>query len=368
MIIRSTLGALATIIGFSAGLSSVAHADDNQERLFTATIEHFVNDFAIPTYFDFMTSTIKLDQAVDNLCEKPTAATLTSAKAAFRSTVLSWSAAEVIRFGPIRQENRLERVFYWPDTRSRGLKKVQSILAGGSILKDTKLESKSVAIQGLPALEYLLFGANSEGLTDAGSSAARCNFSKAITSNLMGISQSLYTEWESPNGYQVTLTSPKTTNGVFRSNGEVIQEILKSAAELIELVSKAKLQSPLGKSMEEVKPKRAAFWRSELTLENIQTNVASVVNLQNLAEFAEMLPASERGYSTNLIFDAKQINAALSKLIQSKVSWNSITIDAKMRELLLYIVSPLQGIKDILSIYYPEILGLQLGFNSLDGD
>ena len=42
----------------------------------------------------------------------------------------AWSYAEIIRFGPITENNRLERMLFWPDRKGIGLKQVQAALAG----------------------------------------------------------------------------------------------------------------------------------------------------------------------------------------------------------------------------------------------
>jgi len=364
-IARSLIVAFGIIL---SNLFSITSALADKEGAFSATIDFFVFDVAIPTYKKLSESAEKLDITVGDLCKRPAPEAYNTVNEAFREVVRAWSSAEVIRFGPIRQENRLERIFYWPDTRSRGLKKTRTVLAEGQISADTDLKGKTVAIQGLPALEYLLYGARSVRLKKLGGDPARCAFAKAISNNLRGISQELLAAWESPEKFQKTIGTPGTDNPRFRSNKEAIQEILKSAAELTELVSVAKLESPLGKTVEKSKPKRAAFWRSGLTLENIDWNVRAIVNLQETARLSELLPAEERGYGHNLIFEARQVNKALKTLTDSKKLWPDLVGGPQSRTLLLYVLNPLTGMKDILSVYYPEALGLQLGFNSLDGD
>ena len=60
--------------------------------------------------------------------------------------------------GRSRRKTRLERILFWPDRKSIGLKQVQAALAAKdtSITDAGKLKGKSVAVQGLGALEFLL--------------------------------------------------------------------------------------------------------------------------------------------------------------------------------------------------------------------
>ncbi len=356
------------IIGVLFGTLSLKAAIAQQEDVFAPAIDRFVSGVAIPSYQTLYESFSDLDTSVGKLCAAPGQENYDSTRAAFQQAVLAWSAAEVIRFGPIRQENRLERIFFWPDTRSRGLRKINAVLAEGEIQAGTDLEGRSVAIQGLPALELLLFGAGHEELVTAEGDPSRCAFAKVVSHNLSKISRELVTAWEDPVGYQKLLRNPGVDNPLFRSNGEIIQEILKSGSELVELVTAAKLQSPLGKTQETARPKRAAFWRSGFTLENIQTNVQAVVNLQELARLSDLLPEAERGYGRTLVFEAGQVTKTLEDLIREGKTWQELISDPETRTLLQYVLNPLNGVKDILSIYYPEVLGLKLGFNSLDGD
>ena len=56
------------------------------------------------------------------------------------------------------QDNRFERILYYPDRKGLGLRQVQALLAeqDASVLAVGALEGKSVAVQGLGALEFVL--------------------------------------------------------------------------------------------------------------------------------------------------------------------------------------------------------------------
>jgi len=54
---------------------------------------------------------------------------LKEARNAFATTVDAWSKVEIFRFGPINEDHRFDRLFYWPDPKSIGLKQVQDALA-----------------------------------------------------------------------------------------------------------------------------------------------------------------------------------------------------------------------------------------------
>ena len=82
---------------------------------------------------------------------------------------------EILRFGPLVEENRLEHLFLWPDPRSTVQRQVRALLtaADPQVLQPTQLRQQSAAVQGLPALEYALYADEAPRLITAGDAAGR---------------------------------------------------------------------------------------------------------------------------------------------------------------------------------------------------
>jgi len=158
-----------------AGLSFAQAAEGVGSRVSTTFVEPAIEAFAA--------SSSRLGADVASLCVAPGEATLQTARAAFGIVVADWGRASVLRFGPLAADNRFERLFFWPDPRGIALKQVQGLLAE----KDPQaiadgVAGKSAALQGLPALEFALFGAGAEVL--AIGDAYRCEFASAIARNI----------------------------------------------------------------------------------------------------------------------------------------------------------------------------------------
>jgi predicted lipoprotein len=119
-----------------------------------------------PGYAAFGEATSALSGKVDTLCKQPSDVALKEARNAFATTVDAWSKVEIFRFGPINEDHRFDRLFYWPDPKSIGLKQLQDALAhrDQAATLPYELSKKSVALQGLPALEYLLYGDGGDAL------------------------------------------------------------------------------------------------------------------------------------------------------------------------------------------------------------
>ena len=122
--------------------------------------------FIQPRYETFLETTTALENSLDALCKNPSNKMLSKSRFLFSSTVRAWAGIELVRFGPVTENNRFERILFYPDRKSTGLKQVQRILiqSDESAVHLERLPQKSVAVQGLGALEYVLFGNGSDSL------------------------------------------------------------------------------------------------------------------------------------------------------------------------------------------------------------
>src|SRR5690606_1929217 len=86
----------------------------------------------------------------------------------FSELAQAWARVEFLRFGPLVQDDRFERIFFWPDPRGTVQRRTQAALGARdrALLEAGALRTASVAIQGLPSLEYALHG-GSQALLDA---------------------------------------------------------------------------------------------------------------------------------------------------------------------------------------------------------
>lgn len=156
-----------------------------------------------------------------------------AAKAAFADTVTSWSTIEIVRIGPVIEQNRFERVLYYPDKKGLGLKQVQRYLAekDESVTSADGLKGKSVAAQGLGALEFVLYGTGADELLGK-EGDFRCRFGAAIAGNIANVAAELSDGWNAPDGAQKNWTKPGPDNPVFRDEREALVALLGIRARL----------------------------------------------------------------------------------------------------------------------------------------
>jgi len=191
--LKRFLPALALALAMSSPASAAVKASD--------VIQRAIDGFVRPAYASLHDHADGLAKAMDALCQAPSQGNLDAAHAEFSATVAAWSSAEIIGFGPIKENNRLERMLYWPDRKSIGLKQVQAALAAKdpTATDPAQLAGKSVAMQGLGALEFVLYGDGSEALAGK-DDPYRCAYGAAIARNIETMAADVDAAWKKPDG------------------------------------------------------------------------------------------------------------------------------------------------------------------------
>ena len=302
------------------------------------------------------------------LCDSPSEEALLDARDGFIDLVDAWSAVEFMRFGPAREDNRYERLFFWPDRNGRGLNQVQGALAGQdeTVTSTASLQGKSVALQGLVALDYVLFGTGSGHL--ATGNDHRCAYAEAIAGAIADTSARLADGWAGPDGHAAVMMSPGPDNPVYRTQGEALQELLRAMAEQLQIVHDAKLVRVAGGSPEEARHRRAPFWRSGQSLASIIANAEAMLSLNDAGAFADLLPEQSQRFAGTARFELGQVISRLEALVETGHDLETLLGVEETHGRLAGTALPLTGAMRIIGDVYPAELGLTMGFNSLDGD
>jgi uncharacterized protein len=331
-----------------------------------AMVQGAIEGYVRPAYASFASSAGALGEAVDALCAAHSPAQLAAARIAFSATVAAWSRVELVRFGPVTEENRLERVLYWPDRRSTGLKQVQAILAeeDASAVAPASLAGKSVAVQGLGALDFALFGTGSDDLANA--AGFRCAYAAAISGNVGTIAARLDAAWAEGEGVAGLWATPGPENPLYRDGGEALGELLDTMIHGLELVRDVRINGFLGQESAGDKPKQALFWRSGTTIAVLRGNLASIDGLLEASGMATHLPEDRRWIVQSARFEFRNADRALARL--DGVPVDAILADPDLRSKLDYVRLVTSSLSDVIGRQLSGEFGLTAGFSSLDGD
>ncbi|MBL8584966.1 MAG: peptidase M75, Imelysin [Rhizobiaceae bacterium] len=349
------------ILGLGLGAATAAGAADDGAR----AVQHAVDNFVRPAYVSLLANASAQREAMETLCTTPSKADLEMARGRFRMAVETLSATEIIRFGPISEDNRLERQLFWPDRKGAGLRQVQAAIAekDPSVTDAKVLAGKSVAMQGFGALEFVLFGTGSDEL--AGKEAAhRCAYGVAIAENLEHIASSVSSNWSSAHGFAETWTEPG--NDIYRDEQEALTELLEVFVNGLELVRDVRLNGFLGTEPAGDKARSALFWRSDLTADSLAGNLEALHALFDASQLGDMLPTDMEWLPQSIDFEFKNAARAITALEGKPIA--DVLADPQMRGKLDYLRVVTTSLSDLIGRQFAGQLGITAGFSSLDGD
>lgn len=325
-----------------------------------------ITGFILPGYSDFVDKSADMRMSAEALCAAPGEPALAAARENFAVLVAAWSRIEIIRFGPIVAENRLERIFFWPDRRGIGLRQVQAVLGDkdATALDVTTLRAKSVAVQGLGALEFVLFGAGSEALLSAADDF-RCHYAVAIAGAIATVADASLAEWQAPEGIAQRLLAPAENYPDYRSDTEVMSELVGVFVHGTELLRDTRLAPFIGIDGAGPAPRSAPFWRSRMTLASVGATVAAMRELFEVSGIADALTGADRFAAGAFDFESANFAAAVAGIDPDT---ETATADPAMKSKLDYLLILTRSLQDIVVTQIAPPLGVTAGFSALDGD
>ncbi|MFB9949846.1 imelysin family protein [Rhizobium puerariae] len=353
---------VATVAQDVENAPSVNLPEADVTRVMTAA----VNGFIRPGYDAFHASAEKMTSAMATLCETPSKANYDAARAAFRDAAVSWAHIEVVRVGPVIEQNRFERILFYPDRKSTGLKQVQGVLSKSdeTAANPATLATKSVATQGFGALEYLLFGTGSEVLSSE-KNGFRCRYAAAAAANIANVAGELSDIWDAPDGIQKAWEQPGPDNPDFRTGGEAITALLGILVHGAETVRDQRIETFYKGADKARFPKQALFWRSENTWPTVRANLEGLSELLDKSGMAELLKEKDRpvvaaaqAQLKSMIELAGTITPDLEKAVE----------DASERRKLDTLLAGGKNVISRLNDGYGGAIGLSSGFSFADGD
>lgn len=328
----------------------------------TTVLRQTIENVIRPAYQYFETQTSQLQNRVSNLCTSPSKAAQADARDQFSKTALAWASIELFRSGPVMDQNRLERVLFYPDRKSTGLKQVQRLIVKSdpSIAPDN-IAHKSVAVQGLGALEFLLFGTGNE-LLSAQVNSFRCQYASSVTTNLHTIASELYKAWMGD--YSKQWINAGQEGSIFLNEQEAINELLGTIVHGLEALKDIRLKAFLREEPNRDRPKSALFWRSNNTLAILRANLEFIHSLLRDGDLYSLAKDNDR-LIEQIEFEFQQNKAAINAV---KLSLFEALKNDDLRGKLAYFGTSLKFTINRIDQEFAQDLGLSSGFSFSDGD
>ncbi|MEM9386691.1 MAG: imelysin family protein [Pseudomonadota bacterium] len=319
--------------------------------------EHLASDY------DALAERARAQQgAVEQLCQPDVdpASALREAHAAFEALVAAWSRVEWLRLGPVATDHRYERLFYWPDRGLRGRRQLARFIAelGPGQLDRDGLATKSVALQGLSALEYVLYA----DPPTIRAESAQCVAARPMAALVSEVTASLARDWRSERTLAAALSRTDEPLSEERALGKTMQE----AASALTLAADGKIGRAMGEQASAARPALAPFSRSSLAARAIGAMVGSLHEMLG-DEFQRLLPEDSRYVGAGMLRELEDVQFHLGVLAEAG-TWERVVRDEEHRKRLRYLRQPLLSAHNGLSTGLTGALGLSAGFNSTDGD
>lgn len=325
-----------------------------------------VDGFVRPAYAALHEKADETAKGVAALCATPSQAGLDAARKDFSALADAWSAIEMVQFGPISENNRLERILYWPDRKGIGLKQVQAAIAAGdpTAADPAGIAGKSVAMQGLGALEYILYGTGADDLLGA-AGAYRCAFGAAVAGNIAAIAADVDAAWRKPDGFAALWQNPGPDNPVYRDGSEAVTDLLGVLIDGLEVVRDVRIKGFLGAGPGADKPRQAIYWRSGNTGASLAANLDGMDRLFTVSRIGEALPEDARWMAESVHIQLAN-GAADARAAAGPI--DATLADPARRGKLEHLRLVTSSLSQLVGTRMTAEFGLTAGFSSLDGD
>lgn len=338
---------------------------------YSAAVAATAKNAIIPGYEAFGDAAKEMQGRLETLCKTPSDETLKSAQQQFATLAGAWARVQYVSFGPIFEHQRAFRIEYWPDKRNVVGRQLAEVLKkqDHAALEPARFATTTVGVQGLPALERMLF--DDDALTALASADGdfRCGLFAAISNNLESIARDAVAGWtEGDNAFLGRIEHPSEDDEELPSGRDAAGRLLNDLLTATIAMRDMKLLAPLGVSLAKAKGQQAEYWRSGQSAAVLAANLEGW-RTQVFADggLAALLTAQPDGKSTADEL-AATIDQAASALRQVTMPLDKAVADPTQRKLVEAFAAQLLKLRDLLAGPVTAKLNIPVGFNALDGD
>lgn len=321
--------------------------------------------YLLPSY-EHLDKTVTA-QAADwrAFCASPDQTDLEKLRLSFHAAADAWAAIEHIHFGPISNLNRHDRFYYWPERRNATGRGLTKLLAepDPAALAPERFAQASVAVQGLPALERLLFEAAASNAAWSGPSqdgTHRCTLGRTIANNLASVARGTLDEWRGPKGILALLADGEPHPAYFTDPTEALRQLVSDLLFGFQVMADIKLAPVIGADITRARPQRAEAWRSGRPLRNLQSNIDGLLRMYQV--FSQSISADLDLDMRHNFTLAQQAVAGLPEDLAAAVA------DTDRRPALALTVKTIRHAREQIGKKLPPAINVNISFNLNDGD
>lgn len=341
-----------------------------------AMVTSAVDNTIVPAYRFFADVSARTHEATAAWCKSPTPAALKTAQEAFAGSVRGWARIQHIRFGPARTDNRWQRIAFLPDPRGVVRRQFAKVMAErrAELLTVDAISRQSAALQGLPALEILLYAPPADEPADG--RLYRCGLAQAIAGYITRQADNMVREWTDPQtGWrQRLLTAGAPGNTDYRSPNEAAAELVRSLLTGLQLVREDMLLTWMKAAEAKKSWAGLPFERAGLARDVVSTSILALRNLHK-ALHLDLVVADVGAKDKSKAWMKDWIASAYDTLERDAgemilPSQEQAAVAASTDNLMALRRARfnLNGLRQIIGRQIAPAAALTIGFNELDGD
>lgn len=230
-------GCVASAVAPAGGAPAAAGSVDEERSLLFAAV---AADLLAPSHAAFIDATEALAVATDGYCAAPADGDVAVVGEHWAAAMNAWQCVQFLRAGPVEQNNRRFRIQLYPDPNEAVQRNVAALLDGDVEITEARVRNSPVGAQGLPALEYLLFGDDMR-LAEAAETPRRCDLARAVAANLRTMAGEIGEPWAEGGTVRRGF---EDASEPFTDSDDVLAAILEAIAVQAEFIANTKIANP----------------------------------------------------------------------------------------------------------------------------
>ncbi len=290
----------------------------------------------------------------DAACRQGSEPPIDDLRQAFHQVSDNWADVFHWNIGPITHFLRRDRFYHWPERRNSIGKSLSRLMASKdpSKLQVERFKKASVAVQGLPALERILFE-KSDVLQDPWA----CQIGQAIALNLAAISNEVLSAWRQD--VAAPLQAGTANPDFFEEPIDFLNRVFNELTTGYAIIVDQKILPVMGSELTKAKPNLIENRRSQRFFRNLNHNVQALFSTQRLLN---SYLSTETAAKLDTAFQASE------RALKDMNTFENLIRTPEGRTKIQDFVASLKVAQDLTTKAYADELGLTVGFNSLDGD
>jgi len=336
-----------------------------------AIAERTLEQHILPGYARFDIAAKAFKHHAGAMCGAPSPDALAKARQSARDALLAWGRIEHIRFGPIAEKQRLDRLVFYPDPRGIARKQIARLLRlhDDADIEREKLSQASVAVQGFTAVDRVLWGKGSDALAGpAPQSSFRCRYLAALADGIAQTASDTLAAWSGP--FRQTWLTPGPGNPLFIAPQETTLALVRAYVTEIEIVRLQRL-APVTADDEKSGRTELLLSKSGLGVPFLLADIEGIRDLLTQSGFTDPQIASD-AQAASAIVVLGSVVTDLGFALRAGQSAIEVAPDvfanAQARAKLAPMAYSLKNAEETGRAALGTLTGAALGFNSLDGD